>query len=48
MKNSFNVCTWLTLGGYVAVVTIGGVLPIVLLSTGLLISISEMNKITKK
>ena len=37
MKNSFNVCTWLTLGGYVAGVTIGGILPIVLLSTGLLI-----------
>ena len=48
MKNSVTVCTWLTLGGYVAGVTIGGVLPIVLLSTGLLISISEMNKITKK
>ena len=37
MKNNVNVCTCLTLGGYVAGVTIGGVLPIVLLSTALLI-----------
>ena len=44
MKNSVNVCTWLTLGGYVAGVTIGGTLPIVLLCSGLLISIFEMNK----
>ena len=48
MKNSVNVCTCLTLGGYVAGVTIGGVLPLVLLGSGLLISISEMNKIIRK
>ena len=44
MKNSVTVCTWLTLGGYVTGVTIGGTLPIVLLCSGLLISIFEMNK----
>ena len=48
MKNSVNVCTCLTLSGYVAGVTIGGVLPLVLLGSGLLISISEMNKIIRK
>ena len=48
MKNSVSVCTCLTLGGYVAGVTIGGVLPLVLLGSGLLLSISEMNKIIRK
>ena len=48
MINSVNVCTWLTLGGYVTGVTIGGTLPLVLIGSALLISISEMNKITKK
>ena len=48
MKNSVNVCTCLTLGGYVAGVAAGGILPLVLLGSGLIISVSEMNKIIRK